>query len=224
MTCHRPQGSSVIDYHIVNEELLHRVNYFHVHELTYLSDHCMLSMQMKCNFIEQTATEMINLVPMPPKFHWSEDSPYYFQKALASDKVKHSLEQLNHSIHSKTLTSDDLAYELQNIFHLAARQSLKSSRVNRCPKQLDTNNPKKTRQRNKPWFDRSLQEIRERSINKGKLVSKYPYDPIIRGSYYKLQIEYNKLRKYKMRQFKQSLITQLDNLKENSPKEYWKLL
>ena len=59
--------------------------------------------------------------------------------------------------------------------------------------------------------------------SKGKQYAKFPSDPIIRGSFYKLRKEYSKLCKLKHRQFKEKLIEKLDNLHENNPKEYWKL-
>ncbi|CAC5397394.1 unnamed protein product [Mytilus coruscus] len=61
-------------------------------------------------------------------------------------------------------------------------------------------------------------------VSKGELLSNFPFDPIIRGSYYKCYREYNKLRKYKMRTFKQSILNSLDNLRDSDPKQYWKLI
>ena len=42
----------------------------------------------------------------------------------------------------------------------------------------------------------------------------------VKNHYYKLQREYNKLRKFKHRQYKQTLINQLDSLHDNNPKLY----
>ena len=60
--------------------------------------------------------------------------------------------------------------------------------------------------------------------NKDKIYAKFPNDPVIRGSFYKLQREYSKLCKKKFREFKRDLVEKLDNLHENNPKEYWQLL
>ena len=56
------------------------------------------------------------------------------------------------------------------------------------------------------------------------MLSRFPCNPIIRGSYYKCYREYNKLRKYKKRHFKQSIIDDLDRLRDSDPKQYWKLI
>jgi hypothetical protein len=42
--------------------------------------------------------------------------------------------------------------------------------------------------------------------------------------YFKLRRIYNKIRKYKMKNFKKSILSQLDNLNNNNPKAYWKLI
>jgi hypothetical protein len=61
-------------------------------------------------------------------------------------------------------------------------------------------------------------------INYGKIYSKFPRDNYVKNHYYKLQREYNKLRKFKYRQYKQTLINQLDSLHDNNPKLYWNLI
>ena len=66
--------------------------------------------------------------------------------------------------------------------------------------------------------------LRNRLLNKGKLMSKFPFDPGIKGSYFKLYREYNKLRKFKKRTFKQNILHQLDDLQSSDPKAYWKLI
>ena len=47
-TCHRPTGSSVVDYGISSEEFLDRIDTFTVHEyMGHLSDHCKISAQIR---------------------------------------------------------------------------------------------------------------------------------------------------------------------------------
>ena len=65
---------------------------------------------------------------------------------------------------------------------------------------------------------------REILISKGKLLTKFPFDPLVRGSYFKCYREYNKVCKHKKRQFKQKVLDSLDELREDNPKEYCKLI
>ena len=44
-------------------------------------------------------------------------------------------------------------------------------------------------------------------------MNKFPFDPGIKGSYFKLYREYNKARTFKKRTFKQNILHQLDELR-----------
>jgi hypothetical protein len=50
------------------------------------------------------------------------------------------------------------------------------------------------------------------------------HDPIIRGSFLKINKEYAKLRKYKKKQFRQQIIDKLNTFQSNNQKEYWNLV
>ncbi|CAC5401464.1 unnamed protein product [Mytilus coruscus] len=53
-------------------------------------------------------------------------------------------------------------------------------------------------------------------------MSEYLNDPQIKGTYILAFKHYAKLRKYKKRQFKQSILDKLDMLQTNNPNDYWK--
>ena len=55
-------------------------------------------------------------------------------------------------------------------------------------------------------------------------MEKYNSDPYIRGSFFKCLKSYRKLRRSKIRKFKQEIIDKLDNLYDQNPKAYWQLL
>ena len=83
---------------------------------------------------------------------------------------------------------------------------------------------KYNKKRNKKWYDKDLFKMRKNLINYGKVYSKYPNDPLVKGHYYKLYREYSKARKFKYRQYKQSLLQQIESLFDSNPKAYWKLI
>lgn len=56
------------------------------------------------------------------------------------------------------------------------------------------------------------------------MFSKYPKDHYIRNHFYKLQREYNKTRKQPYREYKKSLLNQLETLHWDNPKLYWNLI
>lgn len=61
-------------------------------------------------------------------------------------------------------------------------------------------------------------------MNYGKVYFKYPKDPQVKNHYYKLSREYNKLKKRRYREYKQSLLDKIEALHEDNPKMYWRLI
>ena len=61
-------------------------------------------------------------------------------------------------------------------------------------------------------------------LKKSSLFSRFPNDPIIRRSFFKFRKLYSRSCKCKFKEFKSSLIAQLDSMFERDPESYWKLL
>ena len=59
---------------------------------------------------------------------------------------------------------------------------------------------------------------------KGQLYATFPIDPHIRGAYYKFRKQYVKLCKHKRRTYKAEIIGKLEQLHDNDPNSYWKML
>ena len=54
---------------------------------------------------------------------------------------------------------------------------------------------------------------------KAKLMSKFPKDPIVRGSFFNHNKKYAKLRGKKRREFKQKILDRIENLETDNPKD-----
>ena len=62
LTCHKWNGSSTVDYGIVQNSLFREVDFFRVLDLTgHLSDHCLTSVGLKCNF-RNRAKSLLNVL------------------------------------------------------------------------------------------------------------------------------------------------------------------
>ena len=111
---------------------------------------------------------------------------------------------------------DEVASDLLNILNEAA-----------CKVNILCRNSKKKKSstcNTNEWFDQDLRVKRKTLLSKGALLSKFPFDPIVRGAYFKCYRESNKLRKYKKRNFRQTILDSLDQLRDTDPKKYWKLI
>lgn len=217
-TCHTPNGSSTVDYVIVSDNIIDQVLYFKVSDFVpTLSDtHCKLEWEISAKYklLNQINTE--DLIELTPNFVWSDESVHLYQSAFSTSEIQNKLCYFNDSQISESQESiDDAATELSDIIISAASNSLKRLNLS-----------KKKKNKDKKWFDKDLHFCRSNLLKYGKTYSRSPNDPAIRNHYYryKLYREYNKLRKAKYRQFKQSLLEQLDKFHGNNPKEYWRLI
>ncbi|CAG2224281.1 unnamed protein product [Mytilus edulis] len=145
---------------------------------------------------------------------WTEDSPLKFQQALLSPDNQQKISSF--LINDSDCSSEDInkkAQDLCDIFLSAAKISLVTPKKN-----------KKGSRPQKKWFDSDLFKMRKNVISLGKIYSRYPKDPVIKGRYYKYFRIYNKCRKVKYKQFINSMLQKLDTLRVENPKQYWKLI
>ena len=83
---------------------------------------------------------------------------------------------------------------------------------------------KKKKIKNKPWFNSDLKALKKELDYKCKKFQKEPSNPFARSSFFKFLKFYRKIRKSTMKKYRKELLDQLDNLYNNNPKEYWKLV
>ncbi|CAC5385034.1 unnamed protein product [Mytilus coruscus] len=126
LTWHNPRGSSIVDFFIVSEELLDKVDFFKVHNfLADLSDHSqvsfMLNIDMKVPVLD-TRSEHSQITP--PRYIWNEESALKFQTALTSNDMQEKISNvLSDDSYSQNMTS-----KLNDIIYEAAGKSLKQMR------------------------------------------------------------------------------------------------
>ena len=130
-TCHKYNGSSVVDYMIISEELLNSVNYFNVQNLIgTISDHCKFSLLLKAR-PHRTYTETNMVIPAPPRYKWGTDSPAKFQESLITNEIQHILA---HTMSANYGTNDvgieTFVENVKKLFLTAADISLRKINVN----------------------------------------------------------------------------------------------
>lgn len=124
---------------------------------------------------------------MSINFKWKQDSSEKFQCALNLNEVQLKINQFQEN--SKHVSSaseiNKVVSEFNDILITAANLSLsKPSSIGK-------------RRKNKKWFDTDLRKLRDKVISQDRLYGRFPKNLIIKGHYYKLYRQYNKLRKTK---------------------------
>ncbi len=99
-TCYSPNAliPSVIDYALVDDDLLQEITYFRVDGLTTHSDHCPVYLRLNVNFntCENRQSELYKLQPSPPKFYWNEIASESFKTSVYTKEIKNQLERACH--------------------------------------------------------------------------------------------------------------------------------
>ena len=82
-TCHKHNGSSMIDYAIVSEEMLSSIMYFYVNPFFgHLSDHCCISWGIKSKMQAIGNDSKKDMKTFPDQFMWTNDSIFKFQYCI----------------------------------------------------------------------------------------------------------------------------------------------
>ena len=87
-TCHHYNGSSCVDYGIVDSKIFDQIQYFKVsNHLDIISDHCMISLLLKADFIPDSVDNSESLHSLPVKYLWDENSSVKFTSALKNKDI-----------------------------------------------------------------------------------------------------------------------------------------
>ena len=209
-TSYKYNGNSVVHYMITSESLLSQILYNVSLNKPRLSDHSKISCNNMANYSMQCKPN--NVLPFLVKYKWNETSSQSFKDALCSFAIKQKI--LNFENLDTNSSSDVLLDNLENIILAAADVSLQKKITKRLKK----------RQTSKKCYDYELYKMRRMLDQKGYLYAKCPCDPFVRGSYYRFRKLYVKSCKRKRKKYKSQVIEKLEQLHENDPKAYWKLL
>ncbi|VDI33728.1 Hypothetical predicted protein [Mytilus galloprovincialis] len=89
-TCHKPVGSSVVDYVVVSEGLMSNILSFEVSDFlpTFSDCHCKLSFNIMATYIKNSSKCNINMTDLTGGYIWSNSSPIKFRDALCHPLCK----------------------------------------------------------------------------------------------------------------------------------------
>ena len=209
-TCHQKRGSSVVDYLITPCKNLHNIIEFKVGEHhPLISDHCFISATIHLNTpLKETTTEDIKMQTMPDSYKWDNMSSQSFTEKLKTEPFKRKVHEL--------LTKSDL--KMEDIKELLMKTA------DSCPIKK-TQNKRRNKQKDKPWFDNECYNIKNEIINIGKAIRTTPQDANNREKLYLLKKKLRNLIKKNKMNYKTMVVKDMcSDLSKGKQKEYWKQL
>lgn len=218
-TCYSFNGKpSTIDYALASGDILKSVEYFYVHSPNDLSIHCTLSTMVKTRpFILPPDKNNDTLHPLPGKFIWEKGSDLQYQEAFLHPDIKHKISAFLSN--ESEVTSDEALETVQDIIKSAAQ--IAEIRKRRPRAALDKQ-PKRKKFKKK-WFDQDCLNLRKDLHKVGKSLHKDPYNLQLHHRYLNLRKNYKRKINKKRAEYKEGILQQMDNLKENNPNAFWKL-
>jgi hypothetical protein len=154
-TCHKYNGSSVVDYCLVTECIFQDILYFHVHtNISDLSDHCQISTCIKNVHFTKEVLPKLETSPINRGFIWEENSEILFQRAHRTlDKSITAF--LNTQFECLPGDIDTALGSCNEIVLNAANQSLRKSRGKQRGKQN-----KRIQKTSNKWYGPSLRQMK----------------------------------------------------------------
>ena len=216
-TCYNHVGSpSVIDYMLVNTSLLSSIKYFHVHTITPFSIHCMISAVLKIGKNITISRNSNSNCFNPPTYKWLPKYKDQYIHALQSAHCQESVKRFcNEQSGSSTNDINQAVSKITSIIVSAAKLA-------QIPKKNNTKS-KKSRKRNKPWYDTDCKAAYKYLNYLGNRLKMYPYDKTLAQQLKQKRKEYKRLINYKAKLHKTGILTQFETLKSTNPTEFWKL-
>ena len=211
MTCFEENGTSAVDYAIVNENLYNSIKMFQVLDPSTGSDHSPIKIELE---LKKKTLEKINeqLVEKPQPIRWNSKTEFIFRNRMNSAEMTQLLQEID-----ELLTTDaDINKVVEKIGEIYDTDLNKEKQKNRTKK--------KTKPAQKRWYDKTCEEASRQLKQTAKLLSRSPKNPNIRGNFQKARKQYKKIIKSKKIEWRNKTIQQLEKIEANNPKEYWKLV
>ena len=209
-------GQSVVDYIIVSEKLAPNIRTMKVSPPNHLSDHanvtCTLYLDDQISNwgkLHSQAKKTTGLKTM--NYKWHPDSNLKFKNALDTPIVENMMDTFVATNH---VDSHQCCKALNNIIFKAASLSLK----------VKLKKPSSKIRKDKLGFDKDCHSLKNEVLNLGKLVKKYPKDPVIYGNFRRKKTFFKKFVKIKYKEMKNILLNKIVDSEERNPQVFWKLL
>ena len=111
------RGSSLVDYCIVNVELLSDFSAFYVHDPNALSDHCLVEFSLTSNFVPESQTHPVNEEPQFHYYKWNNNCKEKYQASISSRDFKFKLSSLIDTVENASC-NDDLNFSISSFSDL----------------------------------------------------------------------------------------------------------
>ena len=218
-TCFQYGGNSTVDYAIATNKFFDWVSKFTIEEVEgHLSDHAPIQVKLRINSENNEDTDIQTTPIQGIQFLWNELATENYKYELQSNNVKIDFLIMQEKFKSSQPTQesvDKIVKAMSDVLINSAKLAVpfKFKKIQKRGKQ---------KKRSKPWYNHDCKDLRNtirklaKEIQKGRNSAK--------ADFYKFKKQYKKLIKKKAREFKLTLINELQQDDMNKSNEYWEKL
>ena len=208
-TCIKHNGNSMVDYLITSPASFENIPCFNVGEfLPWLSDHCPVFFALEVqNIPPNPLSSEEHKSKAPKQYIWSDESKNDFLTTISNPDFQSKLDGSVEVDHS----DPDLlvSYVTGVLLDAAIKAKVKHRKCN------STNDP--------PWFDKSCRELKTSIKTLGTKIRRNAGDVSLKSELYAKKKQLKKLVRSNKSKFKNDLMEQI-NQSKNDSKKFWKLL
>lgn len=212
------KNPTLIDYGLVHTDNFNDITIFSVQDLCYLSDHCLIYLQISVNPMMQNSPSQnhTKLENLPSRYIWEEDKEKIFLSHLTDLQNRGKIsEVLKNHTENTPIEIDCLTESVNSIIINAADKTFCKTKT--VPSR------KGGKQKYAKHFDTDCTKLLKDLKNMSRKLSRNPKNSELRKSYYVNKKYFKKIVKKKLLQEKDNLTKKLVS-NENDPKQLWKIL
>ena len=190
MTCHEYNGSSVVDYFLVDSGIASHIRTVEVLDrFDHISDHCPISVTIDVNiniFPKESKPKNFKSMKAPINVKWNKLTENQFVTMLSSQYSLEKINSLAETNMSNSIEIEDSVNSLTGILTDAANIKPLNCNLSRKYKHKQT----KT---NKPWYSEQLSLLKKELKRLGAEFVKNNKNDILRQRFFKLEKKYKHL-------------------------------
>ena len=218
-TCHKWNGSSVVDYFVASREVLPYISSFRVGEFNHeISDHCMISTVVDLPH-KNSHTDVHSAcitTPAPRRLNFNAIVKKKFTELVKNDDFQFKCNNIVEKLKKITNNEEGITDLNALLIGTVSKAGIHSLRLK------NKNSAKK--QKPPAWHDANVKDLRYTVLRLGQKLTRDPFNKKLRISYFLFLKKYRKANKLAKKEYLQNIIDQAQAIKHHDPKTFWQLL
>ena len=222
ITCQKYNGCSTVDYGLVHQDIIESILTFNVVDsqlsgnslCPLVSDHYPISMSMSTT-MRPPAISITPVLPIKNRFQWKgEASTELFRAQINRPESKAVFNKLLTKMNFENVGIDETIDDLTNAIMKSASNCLKRKHRH-CSK---------IKKGSKKWYNNKCVALQKECQSLSAKLRKSPFDQQLRIKVFSKIKEYKTTCRQLKRNFKNRLLSQMDELYDKDPSKYWKVV